>query len=148
MDSRARLFPDAARRFLITRDQICRTSWCDAPIRHIDHIDPAARGGPTSIGNGRGLCANCNYSKQSPGWTTRMCSDGFITVTTPTGCTAGSSPPPLPRSARWIERPAYDDRADDHRGLTLISGLPRPVARASGVVSATGSETPSCAKLS
>ncbi len=105
MDSRARIFPEATRRFLIARDQICRTPWCDAPIRHIDHIDPAARGGPTSIGNGQGLCANCNYSKQSPGWTARLSGDGTITVTTPTGHTAGSSPPDLPHSAPWIQEP-------------------------------------------
>ncbi len=105
MDSRARLFPDAARRFLITRDQICRTSWCDAPIRHIDHIDPAARGGPTSIGNGQGLCANCNYTKQSPGWTARMNPDGSIGVSTPTRHTATSPPPELPRSTPWNDPP-------------------------------------------
>ena len=101
MDSRARQFPDGARRFLITRDQICRTPWCDAPIRHIDHITPAARGGPTTIGNGQGLCANCNYTKQSPNWTARTNNDGTITTTTPTGHTAASPPPELPRSGPW-----------------------------------------------
>ena len=98
MDSRARHFPDGARRFLITRDQICRTPWCDAPIRHIDHITPAGRGGPTTIGNGQGLCANCNYTKQSPNWTARTDHHGTITTTTPTGHIAASPPPELPRS--------------------------------------------------
>ncbi|WP_420713945.1 HNH endonuclease [Arthrobacter sp. H14-L1] len=40
MDSKKRLFPPGLRRFIITRDQTCRTPWCDAPIRHIDHIIP------------------------------------------------------------------------------------------------------------
>ena len=106
MDSRAREFPEAARRFLIARDQICRTPWCDAPIRHIDHITPAARGGPTTIGNGQGLCANCNYTKESPDWTIAAKPDGRITTTTPTGYSTDSRPPPLPRSARWGSAPA------------------------------------------
>ena len=105
MDSRARHFPDGARRFLITRDQICRTPWCDAPIRHIDHITPAGRGGPTTIGNGQGLCANCNYTKQSPNWTARTDNHATITVTTPTGHTAASPPPELPRSGPWRRTP-------------------------------------------
>ena len=67
MDSRRRLFPAGAQRFLIARDQLCRTPWCDAPIRHIDHIEPHARGGATTIDNGQGLCAACNLSKQAPG---------------------------------------------------------------------------------
>ena len=104
MDSKAREFPAGARRFLIARDQICRTPWCGAPIRHIDHIDPAARGGPTTIGNGQGLCVNCNYSKQSPGWSAQADPDGQITVTTPTGHTTSSSPSGPPRSAAWPAR--------------------------------------------
>ena len=36
----ARLFPDGLRRFLVLRDQTCRTPWCGAPIRHGDHVDP------------------------------------------------------------------------------------------------------------
>ena len=101
MDSRAREFPAGARRFLIARDQICRTPWCDAPIRHIDHINPAARGGPTTIGNGQSLCANCNYTKQSPGWSAQADPDGRITVTTPTGRTVRSRPADLPSSPSW-----------------------------------------------
>lgn len=38
MDSRARLFPAGLARFIRLRDQVCRTPWCDAPIRHIDHV--------------------------------------------------------------------------------------------------------------
>ncbi len=40
MDSRARLFPPGLRRFLQARDDTCRTPYCDAPIRHHDHIIP------------------------------------------------------------------------------------------------------------
>ena len=47
MDSRARLFPAGLARFIRLRDQVCRTPWCDAPIRHIDHVVPHVAGGPT-----------------------------------------------------------------------------------------------------
>jgi hypothetical protein len=43
MDSRARLFPAGLRRFIQARDDTCRTPYCDAPIRHHDHIIPLAR---------------------------------------------------------------------------------------------------------
>ncbi|CEA08140.1 hypothetical protein BN1051_01478 [Arthrobacter saudimassiliensis] len=70
MDSRARAFPPGLARFITTRDQHCRTPWCGAPIRHIDHAIPHACGGATTADNGQGLCENCNYTKQAPGWTT------------------------------------------------------------------------------
>jgi 5-methylcytosine-specific restriction endonuclease McrA len=50
------------------RDRTCRTPWCDAPIRHVDHVEPAAAGDPTSAENAQGLCEACNYAKQAPGW--------------------------------------------------------------------------------
>ncbi len=45
MDSARRTFTGGLRRFLIARDEVCRTPWCDAPIRHLDHIIPVADGG-------------------------------------------------------------------------------------------------------
>ena len=47
MDSRARLFDGRGGEFLRLRDQRCRTPYCDAPIRHLDHAEDHARGGPT-----------------------------------------------------------------------------------------------------
>ena len=44
---------------------------------------PLPAAGPTTIGNGQGLCANCNYTKESPGWTARMRPDNRITVARP-----------------------------------------------------------------
>ena len=41
MDKTQRLFEGKLRRFLIHRDQQCRTRWCDAPIRHVDHPVPS-----------------------------------------------------------------------------------------------------------
>lgn len=102
LESRRRLFPLGLRQALIVRDQTCRTPWCDAPIRHADHVHPHVRGGPTSLANGAGLCQACNLAKQAPGFTTRpgQATDGqgggTIYITTPTGHTYTSRPPPLP----------------------------------------------------
>ena len=95
MDSTARLFPPALARFIRLRDQVCRTPWCDAPIRHTDHVQPHHSGGPTSATNGDGLCEACNYAKQAPGWRARPGPDGTVTTTTPTGHSRTTRPPPL-----------------------------------------------------
>jgi hypothetical protein len=68
MESRARRFPSGLARFIALRDRSCRTPYCDAPIRHRDHATPRRRGGPTTDVNGLGMCARCNYTKESPGW--------------------------------------------------------------------------------
>lgn len=95
MDSRARLFPAGLARFIRLRDQVCRTPWCDAPIRHIDHVQTHDTGGPTSTTNGDGLCEACNYAKQAPRWRARPGPDGLVTTTTPTGHSATTRPPPV-----------------------------------------------------
>ncbi|MEK0154256.1 HNH endonuclease [Arthrobacter oryzae] len=98
MDSRARIFPDGLRRFIQARDDTCRTPYCDAPIRHHDHIVAWHHGGPTSHSNGSGLCESCNYAKESPGWHTepRPGPRHTLQVQTPTGHTYRSTAPPLP----------------------------------------------------
>ncbi|WP_347352821.1 DUF222 domain-containing protein, partial [Intrasporangium sp.] len=104
MDSTARLFPAGLRRFLIARDGVCRTPWCDAPIRHADHIHPHTDGGPTSQLNGQGLCIRCNLTKDLPGWHTQVTDPGpaagsdqphTTRITTPTGHSYTSTAPPL-----------------------------------------------------
>lgn len=61
-----RAFTGALRAFITTRDKVCTTPWCGAPIRHIDHIIPWRDGGPTTADNGRGTCARCNLHKELP----------------------------------------------------------------------------------
>ena len=46
-DPRARRFPTTLARLIRLRDGTCRTPWCDAPIRHIDHAQEHATGGTT-----------------------------------------------------------------------------------------------------
>jgi hypothetical protein len=63
-ESRSRCFPEGLAELITIRDDTCSTPWCDAPIRHIDHITPWADEGPTTLVNGQGLCAQCNLDKQ------------------------------------------------------------------------------------
>jgi len=116
MDSKQRLFPAVAQKFLLLRDQTCRTPWCDAPIRHADHITPHNEGGPTSTTNGQGLCQACNLTKQAPDWRSEPQPDGTVRTTTPTGHTYASSPPTPPRSTPWQRKwpfqPALEARPD------------------------------------
>ncbi|MFT4226607.1 DUF222 domain-containing protein [Micropruina sp.] len=84
MESTRRHFPKAMKTFIKTRDDHCRTPWCDAPIRHTDHITPVHAGGPTSLANGQGICEQCNQLKEHPGWRHIASPDGTITIRTPT----------------------------------------------------------------
>src|SRR5205085_1891772 len=68
MDATRRRFPAGLARLITIRDQYCRTPWCGAPIRHLDHIQAWGTGGATSLSNGQGLCVACNHAKQAPGW--------------------------------------------------------------------------------
>ncbi|MGO4803692.1 DUF222 domain-containing protein [Arthrobacter sp. 2MCAF15] len=98
MDSRARIFPPWLRRFIQARDDTCRTPYCDAPIRHLDHIVSHHNGGPTTAANGAGLCEACNHTKETRGWTARAIQGPRHTLelTTPTGHTYHSTAPSLP----------------------------------------------------
>lgn len=110
MSSRQRFFPDGLADHLAQRDAgICRTPYCDAPIRHTDHVTPVEAGGSTSAVNGQGLCETCNHAKNSPGWRQRSVADpgqrhGVETIT-PTGHRYRSHAPPPPgfREPRYIQ---------------------------------------------
>lgn len=98
-DDRRRSFTGSLRRFIVARDQVCRTPWCDAPVRHADHVVPFARGGRTNRVNADGLCEACNYGKEADGLSHEVVdlADGTHTVkiTTQTGHTYYSKPPPV-----------------------------------------------------
>jgi Domain of unknown function (DUF222) len=107
MESRARLFPRGLAAFIRFRDQRCRTPYCDAPIRHLDHARPWAADGPTNAGNGLGLCERCNHVKEVAGWVVTPEVDETswhaAKFTTPTGTSYRSGAPPLPRSSVRME---------------------------------------------
>ncbi|MCB1251706.1 MAG: DUF222 domain-containing protein [Austwickia sp.] len=106
IDARARFFPPTMRRLLLARDRYCRTPFCGAPIRHLDHAQDHALGGSTSPDNGQGLCERCNHAKTAPGWSARAVRDPLklgrhvIETTTPTGHTYASAAPPI---LTWAE---------------------------------------------
>ncbi|MEE1651624.1 DUF222 domain-containing protein [Brachybacterium sp. J144] len=99
-DPRRRLFRGATRRFILQRDQRCRTPWCDAAIHDVDHVHRFADGGSTDAANGVGLCQRFNLAKEMPGWRTDLepSSDGVpgrLTIRTPTGHVYTSTSPAL-----------------------------------------------------
>ncbi|UOT02548.1 HNH endonuclease [Rhodococcus opacus] len=100
MESQSRTFPKSLRKLIDLRDRTCRTPWCDAPIRHHDHIRSRRQHGATSVHNGSGLCEACNYAKEGDGWSARTvhkpCRTHLIDVGTPTGHHYRSAAPPLP----------------------------------------------------
>lgn len=92
----------------IARLATCFAPYCDAPIRHSDHITPAHDGGATSADNGQGLCEACNHAKNAPGWKQRPVAEpglrhGVETIT-PTGHRYRSHAPPPPgfREPRYV----------------------------------------------
>jgi len=140
MDSRARLFPPGHRRFIQTRDDTCRTPYCDAPIRHLDHIIPWHTGGPTTTDNAAGLCEACNHTKETPGWKARPApgTRHTLEITTPTGHSYYSTAPPLPGTPL---RPSATDQPGSqpgsrhrrqlrHQAKTLRRGKPKVGAAA------------------
>ena len=103
METGDRLFDPGLLELLALRDRPCRPPWCDAPIRHGDHVRAHAAGGPTSVVNGQGLCEFCNHAKQAPGWRStgvdpagRETGLHTVDITTPAGQHARSTAPPLP----------------------------------------------------
>jgi hypothetical protein len=100
MDSTARTFPAGLARFLEARDRTCRTPWCDAPVRHRDHIRSWVEGGATTADNGQGVCEGCNHDKQADGWHARTITERGapheVETTTPTGHRHHSRAPGLP----------------------------------------------------
>ncbi|MFE7505939.1 HNH endonuclease [Promicromonospora sp. NPDC057488] len=102
--STSRFHPHGLSSLLRAREQgICATTWCDAPVRHTDHVTPHVEGGPTSLDNGQGLCARCNHAKQAPGWsqkTTQFNGLHAVETITPTGHTYVSVAPTPPTPAR------------------------------------------------
>lgn len=105
MESASSFFRGSLADVIDLRDRRCRSPFCNAPIRHRDHVVARARGGETSLANAQGLCEGCNYAKESPGWHHEPVADPLavteILVTTPTGHLHRSRAPdlPIPRRA-------------------------------------------------
>ncbi|MGY1830697.1 DUF222 domain-containing protein [Geodermatophilus sp. SYSU D01180] len=76
------------------RDRRCRFPGCRRRTGHLDHAIPWPAG-PTAAHNLAGYCAGHHRGKhQAPGWRHHLAADGTLTLTTPTGLTATTTPPP------------------------------------------------------
>jgi hypothetical protein len=115
IESHARAFPAALARFIRMRDRTCRGPHCNAPIRHIDHIQPHATEGPTSLDNGQGACAYCNDKEQQLKSVKRVgdpATDGHVVEwTTPLGTTRRTRPSAL--THHTAQTPPSPDEAPD-----------------------------------
>jgi hypothetical protein len=84
-------------RHVRTRDRRCRFPGCRRPVPRggeLDHHTPWPTG-ETSAANLTGYCTSHHRGKhQAPGWRHHMTPQGTLTVTTPTGLTATTQPPP------------------------------------------------------
>ncbi|SEP59655.1 HNH endonuclease signature motif containing protein [Microlunatus flavus] len=86
-----RRFTGALADLVLARDQTCREPYCDAPVRHLDHVQRHTDGGPTTLPNARGLCARHNLAREQPGWSATVVHDGLgdrphtVVTTAPTG---------------------------------------------------------------
>ena len=119
MESRARCAPPGLAEVIRTRDgATCRTPWCDAPVRHIDHVTAYADGGTTTADGLQGLCEACNYAKQQRGWSARVTSGATTPVaasspaagrppadSTPRASDRRTTPDPRGRPTRWSPPP-------------------------------------------
>ena len=63
-----RLFDGALRQAICARDRRCVHPGCEIPARHceIDHVVPAAEGGPTAHHNGRARCSYHHRNTPAP----------------------------------------------------------------------------------
>ncbi|MFI7120293.1 DUF222 domain-containing protein [Amycolatopsis sp. NPDC049868] len=83
--------------FVRVRDRECRRPGCHrvAQACDLDHSVPWQHGGHTADTELVDLCRRDHRLKDEPGWNYRLASDGTLTITTPTGRSYDSSPPPL-----------------------------------------------------
>ena len=84
-------------RFVRARDRRCRFPGCRRRVPRRGELDHDTRypDGPTAAANLAGYCTGDHRGKhQAPGWTHRLAPDGTLTVTTPTGLIAVTTPPP------------------------------------------------------
>lgn len=124
MESRARLFPSGLARMIRWRDVTCRTPWCNAVIRQIDHAVPHSRGGATTYDNGQGLCVRCNLLKEHGGWELTPLFPATHEDGPPTSA-AGATPAPEDPA---LEAPAPGALVSEAPPPSLIPPPPNPPA--------------------
>lgn len=130
-DSRQRLFTGQLAEFIRARDgHRCSEPYCDAPIRHIDHIHRSAEDGITEFDNGRGVCEFHNYLREIDGWQVERTPDG-IRTTTPTGhtYTAPAWRDTSPTETDLSQSTHNENGAEPPVTTTTSGTAPRPTTR-------------------
>ncbi|GAB2541566.1 DUF222 domain-containing protein [Brachybacterium huguangmaarense] len=142
MESRARAFPATLQRAIRWRDETCATPWCNARVRHIDHITPYADGGPTSYANGQGLCERCNLIKEHGGWSVEIGAEA-----SGTGSSIGTGATTRSVGGDAVGGDAVDSAMEPDRTATATisatsaaesTGATRPTVRWTGPHGSTG----------
>jgi hypothetical protein len=98
---RTRYRPPASLTDLVqARDRVCQHPGCHRPSQYsdIDHTHDFAKGGHTAENNLTPRCQNHHHLKDQPGWTYTTEPGGEGTITTPSGRTFTTKPPPLHES--------------------------------------------------
>ncbi|WP_233611587.1 HNH endonuclease signature motif containing protein, partial [Amycolatopsis sp. WAC 01376] len=95
--------------FVRVRDRECRRPGCHRPAQacDLDHVVPWQFGGHTNADELIDLCRRDHRLKDEPGWVYSLAPDGTLTVTTPTGQSYDSSPPPLHEPRVATEPPPF-----------------------------------------
>ncbi|AUI61806.1 HNH endonuclease signature motif containing protein [Amycolatopsis sp. BJA-103] len=93
--------------FVRVRDRECRRPGCHRPAQacDLDHSVPWEFGGHTDAADLIDLCRRDHRLKDEPGWIYHLASDGTFTITTPTGQSYDSIPPPLHEPRPKTEEP-------------------------------------------
>ncbi|WP_427197738.1 DUF222 domain-containing protein [Ornithinimicrobium sp. Y1847] len=127
-DPRKRFFTGAARAFIIARDRTCRTPWCGAPIRDIDHLIPHSEGGTSTVQDGQGLCQRCNLARHRDRQNTPQASDyrgpGVLLDTH-----LGRPPHTAQTPHRTVENPDHSVTSSDQCAKSSDHSGHRPTAR-------------------
>jgi len=103
------------------RDQTCTDPYCDAPIRHLDHIIRHSDDGPTTLENARGTCERGNYVREMPGWHISLIDCGFHSGPHTT------SPHPQDTTTSAAPRPTLS------RSLIVVTSLSRDLCHTHGL---------------
>ncbi|MDN5607416.1 protein of unknown function (DUF222) [Brevibacterium aurantiacum] len=139
MDSRRREFSGLLRRMIVIRDDVCRSPWCDAQIKHADHATAFAAGGDTDWDNASGLCAACNFAKELNGWK-HVSSPEKLIVKTPTGHRYETRTKPIDSRAGVGK---FEDAAATHTDAdTIDESAVKPRRRFQGIDKAHGPPQP------
>ncbi|SED27238.1 hypothetical protein SAMN04490239_7584 [Rhodococcus koreensis] len=116
MESQARTFPKSLAKLIDLRDRTCRTPWCDAPIRHHDHILSRRKKGATTAHNGG--CARRAITRRRATAGPRAPSGGMAErISSTSALRRGTITGPRPRDCRPRRGGRRSKRSSSHTSV-------------------------------